>query len=154
MPRDTLFPSDVWRCSCRAYNAAVLDRCRDCGAMKNNPAIKQSTAKADIRKAHSPNKTELACIELFPGFDWQYEAQAFEVCGGAKYTPDWVDKGRKVAIEAKGEFIHSRDSRRRFDEAVHLYPDWRWIWARLRTKGRKGRRWEIEIYNTKGSQQQ
>lgn len=92
-----------------------------------------------------PNSTELECRNLFTG-EFTFEGRTFDICGGARYTPDWVDNLCRVAIEAKGEFIHSRDSRRRFDEAVHLYPDWRWIWARKRTKGRKGPRWEIEVF--------
>jgi hypothetical protein len=74
------------------------------------------------------------------------------ICGGASYTPDFANIERKIAVEVKGEYIHSRDSRRRFDEAKHLNPDWTWIWARKRTAGRKGPRWEIEIYPaTKGN---
>jgi hypothetical protein len=94
-----------------------------------------------------PNATELEAASLLPG-DWQYEARKFDILGGATYTPDWVDLARLIAIEAKGEFIHSRDSRRRFDEARHLRPDWTWIWARKRA-GRKGSRWEIEWYPSK-----
>lgn len=100
---------------------------------------------APASKGTGPNKTELEAAILFTGH-FTFEGRTFDVCGGARYTPDWVDLGNAVAIEAKGEHIHSRDSRRRFDEAVHLYPGWRWIWARKRTSGRKGLRWEVEIY--------
>jgi hypothetical protein len=86
---------------------------------------------------------------LFPG-SFEFEGRTFDICGGATYTPDFVDQAAMVAIESKGEFIHSRDSRRRFDEAKHLHPLWTWIWARLRTSGRKGRRWEIEVYQREG----
>jgi len=97
-------------------------------------------------KADGPTKTEMLAALIFRGYVWKFEGRKFEICGGARYTPDWVDEAAKVAVECKGEFIHSRDSRRRFDEAKHLNPDWTWIWARLRTSGRKGKRWEIEIY--------
>ena len=103
-----------------------------------------STTPTPTTRHTGPNATELEAASLLPG-DWQYEAMKFDILGGATYTPDWVDPARQIAIEAKGEYIHSRDSRRRFDEAKHLRPDWTWIWARKRT-GRKGQRWEIEIY--------
>jgi hypothetical protein len=76
----------------------------------------------------------------------EYEARRFDILGGARYTPDWVDPENKVAVEAKAEFIRSRDSRRRFDEARYLHTDWTWVWARSRAKGRKGKRIEIEVY--------
>ena len=100
------------------------------------------------RGRRGPNKTELEAFALFP-YRFVFEGREFEICGGAKYTPDGVDPEHAVALEAKGEFIHSRDSRRRFDEAKHLYPAWTWIWARKRNKGRKGPRWEVEIYEKK-----
>ncbi len=114
------------------------------GPVVTPPAPSKRPTRA-ARGALGPNKTEAACLKLFPG-TFEFEGRTFDICGGATYTPDGVDKAAKVAVEAKGEHIHSRDSRRRFDEAKHLYPDWTWIWARLRTSGRKGRRWEIEIY--------
>jgi hypothetical protein len=104
-------------------------------------------ARQGPKKAKGPNKTELEAFALFP-YDFDFEGRVFDICGGARYTPDGVDLKRAVALEAKGEFIHSRDSRRRFDEARTLYPGWTWIWARKRDKGRKGRRWEIEIYQS------
>jgi len=100
------------------------------------------------RGRRGPNKTELEAFALFP-YRFVFEGREFEICGGAKYTPDGVDPEHAVALEAKGEFIHSRDSRRRFDEAKHLYPQWTWIWARKREKGRKGPRWEVEVYEKK-----
>ena len=105
---------------------------------KDTPALVAVSSKP-------PNKTEQAASRIFAG-NWTFEGRAFDICGGAKYTPDWVDMETATAIEAKGEHIHSRDSRRRFDEAKHLFPQWTWIWARLRTTGRKGRRWDVEIY--------
>jgi hypothetical protein len=100
------------------------------------------------RGNRGPNKTELEAFALFP-YRFVFEGREFEICGGAKYTPDGVDPEHAVALEAKGEFIHSRDRRRRFDEAKHLYPAWTWIWARKRNKGRKGPRWEVEVYEKK-----
>jgi len=100
------------------------------------------------RGKRGPNKTELEAFALFP-YRFVFEGREFDICGGAKYTPDGVDPEHAVALEAKGEFIHSRDSRRRFDEAKHLYPQWTWIWARKREKGRKGPRWEVEVYEKK-----
>ena len=128
----------------------ILDaRCRACardGATdRPNVAPVIPAAKKATDPFNGPNQTERAARALFPG-DWTFEGRTFEICGGARYTPDWVDLTAATAIEAKGEFIHSRDSRRRFDEAKHLFPGWTWIWCRLRTKGRKGRRWEIEVY--------
>lgn len=133
----------------RGWTQADVDahqaRFKTGGAVVTRPvASKPATRQAG--KADGPNGTELACLKLFPGFGFVFEGRRFDICGGATYTPDWVDESSRMAIEVKGEHIHSRDSRRRFDEAKHLNPDWTWIWARLRTKGRKGRRWEIEIY--------
>lgn len=108
-------------------------------------AMGQTCEKRYVKNLTGPNKTELAALGLFRG-DFQHEAKSFDIIGGAKYTPDWIDVENKIAIEVKAEFIHSRDSRRRFDEAKYLFPDWTWIWARQRTKGKKGRRWEIEVY--------
>jgi hypothetical protein len=109
------------------------------------PADPQKPAQRQARWQGGPNKTEAACVKLFPG-EFAFEGRTFDICGGARYTPDWVDEAAMVAVESKGEFLHSRDSRRRFDEAKHLYPGWTWIWARLRSSGRKGPRWEVEIY--------
>jgi hypothetical protein len=56
-----------------------------------------------------------------------------------------------MCVEVKGEHIHSRDSRIFFDIARTQYPDIVWVWVRKRSKGRKGKRWDIEIYNHSGS---
>ena len=100
------------------------------------------------KKVKVPNKTEALCMVVlgYCAEDFTYEGKTFDVCGGGRYTPDWVSEDRQIAIEVKGEHIHSRDSRRRFDEARMIYPGWRWIWARKRTKGRKGMRWDVEVY--------
>ena len=82
---------------------------------------------------------------MFPG-NWVYEGMNFDICGGDGYTPDWVDHVGHQCIEVKDEYIRSRDGRRRFLEAKHFHEDWTWIWARKRTTGRKGPRWEIEVY--------
>jgi hypothetical protein len=111
-------------------------------------SLTPATPAQPVTRHTGPNATELEAASLLPG-DWQYEGRKFDILGGATYTPDWVDTTRLIAIEAKGEFIHSRDSRRRFDEARHLRPDWTWIWARKRA-GRKGNRWEIEIFPAAG----
>ena len=114
------------------------------------PDAQEQGPKADskVRARKKPNKCEFetrALLQMIGG-NYSYEPHSFDVCGGAKYTPDWIDEKAKIAVEAKSEFIHSRDSRRRFDEAKFLYPQWTWIWVRKRTKGRKGPRWEIEVY--------
>jgi hypothetical protein len=99
-------------------------------------------------KVNGPNRTEQRAREVL-GLcsDAVFEGRAFDVCDGAHtYTPDWWCEGRRMAVEVKGEHIHSRDSRIMFDAARSQYPGITWVWARLRTKGRKGKRWEIEIF--------
>jgi len=75
-----------------------------------------------------------------------YEGKTFDISCACTYTPDWVNETLKIAIEAKGEWIFSRDSRLRFNDAMSRYPEWTFIWARRRTQGKKGKRWEIEVY--------
>jgi hypothetical protein len=112
---------------------------------------KRRTQPQAAPKAKDPktaNKTEadaLTILNLEPG-DVVFEGRTFPICGGCVYTPDWYDELREIAIEVKGERIHSRDSRQRFNQAKHLYPELTWIWCRKRTKGAKGSRWEIEVY--------
>jgi len=151
------FARGYWQCLCGGYQLRKPDlaECPICHATRptaprqagSAPVIPhaQNPPQAAKGKAGGPNKTELEARGLFPG-RFLFEGRTFSICGGATYTPDWVDQETAVAIETKGEFIHSRDSRRRFDEAKHLFPQWSWIWARKRSKGRKGPRWEIEIY--------
>ena len=100
------------------------------------------------KKVNTPNMTEIDALEILniSHLSVKFEGRKFPICGGATYKPDWIDEQRQIAIEVKSEWIASRDSRRRFDEARTLYPDWRWIWIRKRTKGRKGPRWEVEVY--------
>lgn len=155
--------SGLWYC-CNMW-CAPNARCPKCG--RNRPGstpVATEGAKEDQRlpehgkhakaakkgKERGPNATENGALHILPAFDWVYEGLTFDVAGGGRYTPDWVDVSRRIAVEAKGEHIHSRDSRRRFDEARERYPHWVWIWARRRTCGRKGHRWEVEIYNWKG----
>ena len=113
---------------------------------KNNAG--QPPAPPPVKKPKGPNKTELAALTIlnYEPQEVAFEGKTFDICGGCRYTPDWIDELKMVAIEVKAEYIASRDSRRRFDEAKHLHPDWTWIWIRKRTKGRKGRRWEVEVY--------
>jgi hypothetical protein len=76
-----------------------------------------------------------------------FEGRTFDVLGGThSYTPDWWVEADRTAVEVKSEHIHSRDSRILFDAARAEYPSVTWIWARKRTRGRKGPRWEIEVY--------
>ena len=100
------------------------------------------------KKVNTPNMTEIDALEILniSHLSVKFEGRTFGVCGGSRYTPDWIDADQCIAIEVKGEHVYSRDSRCRFDEARTLYPDWRWIWIRKRTKGRKGPRWEVEVY--------
>lgn len=82
-----------------------------------------------------------------PGLTTLFEGRSFDVLAGThSYTPDWWVEASRTAVEVKGEHIHSRDSRILFDAARAEYPSVTWIWARKRTSGRKGPRWEIEVY--------
>lgn len=136
----------------KLHPAARAEAERQLRGMRPAQAIPRpagAVAVVDIDESPSPrtpNATETAALAVLPEGAYHYEAITFGICGGATYRPDWTDGVRRIAIEVKGEYIHSRDSRRSFNEAKHLHPEWTWIWARLRTKGRKGRRWEIEVY--------
>lgn len=113
----------------------------------SQPKAGESNSRAP-RQRKGPNQTEVAALvvlNLEPG-DVTFEGRTFPICGGSVYTPDWYDELRMLAVEVKGERIHSRDSRQRFNQAKHLYPGLTWIWCRKRTKGAKGPRWEIEVY--------
>lgn len=136
-------PEGYVECSrCKMMTKAAVCRC---GMRLKDEVACEAPAEKPTRRPAGPNKTEAAAMRMFPG-TFLFEGRTFPICGGAKYTPDWVDLEAAVAIEVKAEFIHSRDSRRRFDEAKHLFPQWTWIWARKRDKGAKGKRWEVEIY--------
>lgn len=99
-------------------------------------------------KVSGPNKTELeatSILRLIPE-SLVFEGRTFSVVGHS-YTPDWY--GSNIAIEVKAQFIYSRDSRILFDAARLAHPELTWIWARKRTKGKKGKRWDVEIYPKK-----
>ena len=95
-----------------------------------------------------PNHTELEARGILNLECGLFEGRTFSVLGGTHaYTPDWWT-GR-TAVEVKAEHIHSRDSRILFDAARREYPDVTWVWARKRTTGKKGPRWEIEVYHAR-----
>jgi hypothetical protein len=102
-----------------------------------------------IDRAQGPNKTEAEFLAIVRAANpaladtLQFEGRTFDVAFHT-YTPDWY--GYDTAIEVKGDYIHSRDSRILFDAARHEHPELTWVWARKRAKGRKGPRWEIEVY--------
>lgn len=95
-----------------------------------------------------PNQTEQEAFDLLGLLHRGciYEARTFEVVGHS-YTPDWT--GPSVAVEVKGEHVHSRDSRILFDAARLAHPELTWIWARKRQGGKKGDRWEVTIWQRK-----
>jgi len=108
--------------------------------------------EAQQRHAAAPNATELEALAVLRLTDagMRYEAESLPVLGGShSYTPDWSSVSGDIRIEVKAEYIPSRDSRILFDAARVQYAGM-WIWARKRTRGRKGRRWEIEVYTSKG----
>ena len=101
-------------------------------------------------RGKQPNATELEARELLRLHFAEFEGASFSVLDGTHtYTPDWYDEATKTAVEVKGEHIHSRDSRIMFDAARKENPDHTWVWIRKRTTGRKGKRWECEIYVAK-----
>jgi hypothetical protein len=109
-----------------------------------------ATISTPVEVKREPNQTELEAATIINGY-WVYEYCPLSVLNGThSYTPDWTrmnDAGWVDAMmEVKGEHIHSRDSRILFDAARKEYPNRTWIWARKRTKGKKGPRWEIEVY--------
>jgi hypothetical protein len=95
-----------------------------------------------------PNATEAEALRVLRLPDGTaFEGRAFDVLARTHgYTPDWWHEGSRTAVEVKGEHIHSRDSRILFDAARAEFPGVTWIWARKRACGRKGPRWEIEVY--------
>ena len=95
-----------------------------------------------------PNHTELEALAVLNIENATFEGRTFSVLGGTHaYTPDWWTG--KTAVEVKGEWIHKEASRIRFDAARAEYPDVTWVWARKRTTGKKGPRWEVEIYHAR-----
>jgi hypothetical protein len=81
-----------------------------------------------------------------------FEDRTFVLLNGThSYTPDWY--GSSMAIEVKGEHVHSRDARILFDAARAEYPELTWVWARKRSGakcGKRGARWEVTIWPAKG----
>jgi len=120
--------------------------------LPNSPLVRDALAMpAESREGPAPataNTTEcLAARVLRLPSSALFEGRSFDVLGGThSYTPDWWVEDSRTAVEVKGEHIHSRDSRILFDAARAEYPSVTWIWARKRTSGRKGTRWEIEVY--------
>jgi hypothetical protein len=117
------------------------------------PPAATPTPRRDVggegKKQPEANATECEAARVLrlPGLTTLFEGRAFDVLGGThSYTPDWWVEDSRTAVEVKGEHIHSRDSRILFDAARAEYPSVTWIWARKRTRGRKGPRWEIEVY--------
>jgi hypothetical protein len=97
---------------------------------------------------HSPNATEIEARRVLglEGIGLDYESRTFRVVGH-DYTPDWCGSG--VAIEVKGAFIHSRDGRILFDAARLAHPELKWIWAQKKKGGKKGDRWQVDIWPRK-----
>lgn len=137
MKRDEI-PPNILRCM------NPEDRARYGGPGIPPPAMEPQPAKATT----VPNKTETEALDVLRLHLMDFEGRTFDVVGH-KYTPDWYGNG--FAVEAKGEHIHSRDSRILFDAARLAHPELTWIWARKRTTGRAGKRWEIQIFPAKGT---
>ena len=112
---------------------------------------KMLQAAAPLAKpSGQPNHTELEALAVLRLRNAVFEGRTFEVLNGTHaYTPDWWAPDCATAVEVKGEFLHSRDSRILFDAARKEYPEVTWIWARKRVTGRNGPRWEIEVYHAR-----
>jgi hypothetical protein len=113
-----------------------------------------TTAKQDAKNgllpptpANAPNKTEREALHVLRLHLMDFEGRTFTNPGGGTYTPDWYGNG--FAVEVKGEHIFDRGSRPKFDAAKAAHPELTWIWARKRTKGRLGPRWEIQVFPSK-----
>jgi hypothetical protein len=81
-----------------------------------------------------PTKTELEFARRhLAGKAARFEALAFRLANGHRYTPDWVyvEGGRLVCVEVKGSRRLGSYQRARvaFDQAVVEWPGVRWIWA-------------------------
>ena len=96
---------------------------------------------------NAPNKTEREALHVLRLHLMDFEGRTFDNPGGGKYTVDWYGNG--FAVEVKGEHIFDRGSRPKFDAAKAAHPELTWIWARKRTKGRLGPRWEIQVFPSK-----
>jgi len=136
-----IMPSDITpqiaRCMSEADRKAfgLLPKPQDKPQIQNKPKQLEQTNKA--------NHTEREALQVLRLHLLDFEGRTFEVVGHS-YTPDWYGNG--FAVEVKGEFIHSRDSRILFDAARLAHPELTWIWARKRTKGRAGPRWDIQVF--------
>lgn len=138
--------------SMRGWTAEHIRRLQaNHGSANQTPA----TWKGRVRLPKGPNKTEIEALAVLglsrvdsTGFYARvsFESETFRVVDH-DYTPDWV--GRNIAVEVKGEHILSRDSRILFDAARLAHPELTWIWARKRTKGKRGPHWQVEIYPRK-----
>jgi hypothetical protein len=119
------------------------------GSHKETPKAPSTPQKA----GSVPNATELEALTVLHLDDWlvwEFEGRVFDVLGGTHhYTPDWWHESHSMAIEVKGEYIHSRDARILFDAARKENPSVTFIWARKRTTGNKGKRWEVEFYGAR-----
>lgn len=86
-------------------------------------------------RRREPNKTEAEYNRKFLGGRGQYEALAFRLPGGSRYTPDWLtvdDDGRITLHEVKGSYRHHSHGRAltAFREAAAAFPWCNWVWAR------------------------
>ena len=97
-----------------------------------------------------PNQTEQEAMTVFSALAklvmaMRYNSVLYPVLNNShSYTPDWTADG--VVCEVKGEHIHSRDSRVLFDACRAEHPDLVHVWARKRTTGKAGRRWEVTVW--------
>lgn len=133
------------------FPQAVIDMALKQERDRAMPSLPCSLTKPpDTPAVCVPNKTEEEARTILSGvmnlLIWQYEDKTFELSNGHSFTPDWVNWDESIVVEVKSEYVHSRDSRILFDCAKQEYPGYTWIWMRKRTKGRKGKRWEVEIY--------
>ena len=155
----TLPPSALL--TCPLHGGCFLTRCPVCQGRgepwrEQKQATPQSAPAAHdhgkasgrpVAGSEGPNRTETAARDLLArlGAPMTFEGRKFDILGGGRYTPDWVSEEAKVAVECKAEYVASRDGHRRWLEAASMNPGWLFVWLRFRTKGRKGRRVEIEI---------
>lgn len=103
--------------------------------------------RARSKSSSMPNATEAKAAAVLRLPEAIFEGREFCLDNGHNYTPDWWCPEEKIAVEVKSEHIYSRDSRILFDGARMEHPEITWVWARKRKKGRKGPRWEIEVYD-------
>ena len=100
--------------------------------------------KTDLNK---PEAEALALLSELARPEFKRNEDSFPVLGGAHgYTPDLVSEDSKVFVEVKGEHVHNRGSTMLFDAFRLEHPELVLVWMRKRTRGKKGRRWEVELY--------